>query len=242
MRPVDVVKPILVWPRHIELPAVAFAGGTVCSSTADRVTGSQKGSEGVVSDVRLYRLGDRCRDIHWALSARSEKWMVKQREGPSQFSATINLEVDTFRNRSLTDLFEWGIRLAAGMAESLRHQQARLTFHCGDRTFTLITNTDRTQWLDHLARINLNDICQPNPLPSSRGDISFQVMAAGVADTPASSAVNEQERQAKSDHQLLVRYNFARSRSGGTLSATWVEDARRELATTWQSHFRTRVA
>ncbi|MCA9199874.1 MAG: DUF58 domain-containing protein, partial [Planctomycetales bacterium] len=182
------------------------------------------------------------RDIHWALSARGEKWMVKQREGPSQFSATVHLDIETFRHGSPAELFEWGIRLAAGMAESLRHQQARLTFHCGDQTFVLITAADRTQWLDQLARIDLDDVDHCHSRQSSRGDISFQVMAAGVADTPASSAVNEQERQAKSDHQLLVRYNFARSGSGGTLNATWIEDARRELATTWQSHFRSRVA
>jgi|GEM_PF-1158083 len=104
-RPLKKVGSITVWPAvysilgQCELPgrSQAFIG-----------EGDRDGGHGDPLGCREYRFGDSPRHIHWALSARSDKWITTQRGGPERPRIEVVLELGS--PVEISALGKWAVR------------------------------------------------------------------------------------------------------------------------------------
>jgi hypothetical protein len=116
---VDGCRPTLVWPACVSLD-----GFPVSDSTRFSLQGALRdraGNDGDSIGVRLFRIGDRLRNIHWAQSARSQKLMVRERQSIASTGATVLLDLSPSEHegRGVDSSFEWAIRIAASICSHL---------------------------------------------------------------------------------------------------------------------------
>lgn len=121
---VDDFQPTLVWPTCVPLE-----GFPVSESTRFSLQGplrDKSGNDGDSIGVRVYRIGDRLRNIHWAQSARSQKLMVRERQSISSTGATVFLDLspDDHDGIGISSSFEWSIRIAASICSHLHETQS----------------------------------------------------------------------------------------------------------------------
>jgi uncharacterized protein (DUF58 family) len=123
-RPVDVARPIVVWPATFPLPPLANAEDIRTFRTA--AAGQRAGHFEDLTGVRPYRDGEPLRRIHWALTARQDRLMIVERQAPASAPALIVLDTSTTSHRGAgpNGSREWAIRIAASMAANLMEMES----------------------------------------------------------------------------------------------------------------------
>lgn len=131
---------LVVTPRVVDLPAVAFTGGWAGAGD-NRTRAFAVGSAEDVT-VRDYRRGDDLRRVHWRSSARAGELMVRREEQPWQARATLLLD-----NRAQAHVGHG----AASSLETAVSLVASIARHLAQRGYAvrLATAATHEAWHDH---------------------------------------------------------------------------------------------
>ncbi|MDD5762920.1 MAG: DUF58 domain-containing protein [bacterium] len=158
----DVPAGILVYPRPSppaarceDLPVAAPSGRPFLSG---RVGAFPRG-------VREHLPADPVRDIHWKATARTGRWMVKEREGEA--TPWIDLRVD---EGGTPEAFEAGLSEACGAVLELERRAIPFRLRIGDRLCAEAHDPDRrSRALEALAKARFEppSPAPPNPATSS---------------------------------------------------------------------------
>ena len=138
--PIRVLNHIIVWPRRFELSPHPLPVGretNVLVSTDHRV-----GCDEDYVGVRPYRRGDSLRNVHWALTARHERFVVCERQGKGQATVQIDLDADCASHAGLgpNGSREWGFRAAASLCQAFVHQNALVCLRAAGRHWQITSN------------------------------------------------------------------------------------------------------
>jgi uncharacterized protein (DUF58 family) len=132
-RSVNSASALVVWPRTFPLGAVPFAAGHETRGTS--LSDTRCGDTGDVLGARPYRQGDSLRRVHWAQTARQDRLIICERQGMTQASMCVVVDVDPAvhvgddENSSL----EWAVRIAASLCEGLHAQGVRVDCQIGQQ-------------------------------------------------------------------------------------------------------------
>lgn len=91
-RPIPEPHYVIVYPSVIPLSHFRTAEAHIEVETA-LGQNNRNSSNSVVSDIREYRYGDSMRKIHWKLSSKANRLMVKNYEGASEASVTVLIDL-----------------------------------------------------------------------------------------------------------------------------------------------------
>lgn len=109
---------LLVYPAIRPLPDFELGGGSVIGDQVSRSGGS--GAD--LSEVRPFREGDDLRWVHWKLSAKAERWVVREFRALGRDRVAIVLEPPELPLFYGDPALERDVSLAAGLAAMLiRH-------------------------------------------------------------------------------------------------------------------------
>lgn len=154
---VHVERKLLVWPRRVKLPAMEASAGSRCQSDVSIASG---GSQGEVVGTRPYRAGDSLRHVHWSLSAKHDRLVIRERQlaRSSKTRIEFDLSLNVNWGRGANSSREWIIRLAASAASTLLAQQETIDLVVDGRTvFADASPRYLPLVLDFLARLNGSD-------------------------------------------------------------------------------------
>lgn len=118
-RNLSVRKELIIYPKQLEAPAFDRA---VFGEGFDEFeeTNAKGNVSSNVTDLREYIPGDRLQQIHWKLSAKVDKWMIKENESTAtnQFTLLVELYLPTpesdFLEKSLSNAYS----LAGAMVQA----------------------------------------------------------------------------------------------------------------------------
>ena len=154
-RPIRTQGELLVWPRTFELDGLPLPPGRqLCVATA---SDQRAGTEGETIGARPYRLGDSLRSVHWALTARHDRFLVRERQDSAQSKAVIVVEASPNWHSPPggQSSLEWSIRIAASAAAVLLEQGALVRLCIGgNQVDARPGNAGLRQVLDLLARFD----------------------------------------------------------------------------------------
>jgi uncharacterized protein (DUF58 family) len=125
-RPLEVAAPLLVWPRTVPVGPVPEAEGSQASDGL--ATRDRPGHWGDPLGVRPYRRGDPLRRVHWALTARHGKLIVREVQSNAIPRVRIVLDAQPAAHAGSgpDGSREWAIRVAASLAEGWIGQGAEV--------------------------------------------------------------------------------------------------------------------
>lgn len=126
-RLVECPRPILVWAKRIplhEIPPQGQSSQTASGPAASRRTGQ----DGETTGVREFRRGDSLRQVHWIQSARCDSLMVRELQdcGAVPWRIVLDADAEVHVGGGARSSVEWGLRIAAGLAERGAAQGARV--------------------------------------------------------------------------------------------------------------------
>jgi uncharacterized protein (DUF58 family) len=128
---------VMVLPRRYSLPALALPGRTRYQRGGIAFASGIGESEEFVA-LREYRRGDSLRRVHWRVSARIGRPVV--REYQDEFFMRHALVLDTFCDASLDAVFEEAVSVAASFACTVPDQESLLDLlFVGPRTVCVTT-------------------------------------------------------------------------------------------------------
>ncbi|MEK6697321.1 MAG: DUF58 domain-containing protein [Candidatus Deferrimicrobiota bacterium] len=152
--PADVIvypRPSLPAERCEDLPVVAPSGRPFLSG---RVGAFPRG-------VREHLPADPVRDIHWKATARTGRWMVKEREGEA--TPAIDLRVE---ESGTPEAFEVRLSEACGAVLELERRAVPFRLRIGDRLCAEAHDPDRrSKALEALAKARLASLDLASPAP-----------------------------------------------------------------------------
>lgn len=115
--------------------AIDFEPGGFLSAMSESEESGKKGSDfSEVSDIREYIPGDRIRDIHWKLSAKAQKLMVKERVSVSGSEMVILMELS--EDEKLSEDVLTGTYQIINAFMALNVQQRLMLWNAAGFTFT----------------------------------------------------------------------------------------------------------
>ncbi|MFO1021243.1 MAG: DUF58 domain-containing protein [Planctomycetales bacterium] len=156
-RPVSVPAKMIVWPAIMSLE-VLLDSADACPSE-EFCCENRVGESGDVMGTRAFRQGDALRRVNWALTARHGNLIVSERQSSAR--SRIRLVLDVHRDVHVCGgeggTLEWGIRIAASIADCYVRQHAQVECLIGDRTM-LISDAGGSwvRFMDELAKIPRN--------------------------------------------------------------------------------------
>jgi uncharacterized protein (DUF58 family) len=138
-RPLETPDPLLVWPRTF--PTGGLPESDLHAYREGNFESRRIGSGGDLAGLRPFRHGDSLRQIHWQQSARHDRLIVCERQATRLPRVRIVLDTDPSSHaHSEGDdsgrndgTLEWGIRIAASLAESWLRGGAEAGVIFGDR-------------------------------------------------------------------------------------------------------------
>ena len=155
-RSIHVREKLLVWPRTFELDGLPLPPGRqLCLAS---LSDQRAGTDGETIGTRPYRLGDTLRSVHWALTARYDRFIVRERQDSAQSSATIIVDAspDAHTSPGNQSTLEWSIRIAASAAAALLEQGVVVRLVIGQQQLEASPgNAGLRQILDLLARFDV---------------------------------------------------------------------------------------
>jgi uncharacterized protein (DUF58 family) len=121
---------VLVWPSCTSLDGFPLASSNRIS--LQRALQDRPGDDGESIGVRIYRNGDRMRNVHWAQTARSQRLMVRERQKVSSTEVTVLIDLDaaSHEGHGGDSSFEWAIRIAASICAHLDLGRAPVRIAC----------------------------------------------------------------------------------------------------------------
>ena len=182
-------KPALVWPARESMEGNPPGNGfqsSVLGAISDRA-----GEDGDTIGVRVYRQGDRLRNIHWAQTVRSHQLMVRERQSLTSTTSTVLLDLTPANHagQGAHSSFEWAIRIAATICDHLHQSRSLVRLYCAG------LNTERRPSADNGRGIG--------PLLDFLADLpKFEPMAEVAGSAPAKTAL-----PAYSGQTFVIRTN-----------------------------------
>ena len=152
-RNVQVSGQLIVWPQSVSLDALPDV--TSDSRSEEQLTDRRAGDLGDMTGTRHFRQGDSLRRIHWAQSARHQRFIVTERQSGADSRVRLTVDLDTRnhtgagRNASL----EWTLRIAAGICDLLVRHHVVVDCQLGAERFVLRDSRDLRRLLDGMARV-----------------------------------------------------------------------------------------
>ena len=222
-KPITVERELVVWPLTFELSEFPLPPGRQqwVASPSDH----RKGDEGETLGTRPYRMGDSLRSVHWALTARYEKFIVCERQGSAQAQATVTVDADPtiHAGGGPGSTLEWSIRIAASVAESLLQQGTRVRLRVGERMLEAASGNDGSRrLLDFLARFDALDV----PPSLSRLGIADRGTrpADGEFAIEVTTNLRESSAHRKGTHRITLNvFGFADREHDAQISSDWIK-------------------
>lgn len=154
-REIRVTEKLLVWPNIVALAPAVLADGT--NRSLMRSSDRRSGNEGERTGVRAYREGDSLRFVHWAQTAKCERLIVSERQGPAQASAVIAIDTDPgiAHGSGPRSSLEISIRIAASLCEQLTRQNVIVWMAANSEMWEVQSvDLSRRRSLDRLAKLS----------------------------------------------------------------------------------------
>lgn len=178
---------LIVWPRTFALPVVPLSN---CRQQASaQITNVVAGTEGDRLDTRPYRHGDSLRLVNWRKSAQLDRFMSWDRQSATRQNITVS--VDYLRcepgDHGPQSSFEWSLRIAASVCQSLLNQGCGVTLRLSGRDSVAEPLTrDNARLFDWIALFD-TDYITARPAPPIRtrtgGSSLTLVIQPGTAQT-----------------------------------------------------------
>ena len=153
-REIDVTEKLVVWPNTVSLAPAVLADGA--NRSLMRPSDKNSGNEGERIGVRAYREGDSLRFVHWAQTAKCDRLIVSERQGPAQSSAVIAIDTDPtiVHGEGPWSSLETSIRIAASLCEQLTRQNVIVWMAANSDVWEVQpTDLSRRRSLDRLAKL-----------------------------------------------------------------------------------------
>lgn len=131
-RPMELIRELMVTPK--ETDSVKFEATSYGEGFDEFEETSAKGNvSSNVTDIREYIPGDRLQKVHWKLSARIQKLMVKENEQTA--SNQFTLLVELYQPEPTSDCLEKALTNCCSMANALIDAQEAFyfTFYCSSK-------------------------------------------------------------------------------------------------------------
>lgn len=109
----------VVWPATFSLPSFRRSGRRAGWRGAPNAF--QAGNDGDCIGARPFREGDSLRSIHWALTARHDRLITREREFIAQSAVAIDVDVspEAHTGEGPQSSREWSVRIAASICRAL---------------------------------------------------------------------------------------------------------------------------
>ncbi|MBL9161610.1 MAG: DUF58 domain-containing protein [Planctomycetaceae bacterium] len=151
-RPIAVQEQLVVWPATFALPALDLSLGQ--QSWRGNPGDSHPGDDGECIGARPYQRGDSIRSIHWALTARHDRLIVREKQRAARTIVLVDVDVAPASHvgAGRQSTRERSLRIAASVCQSLLAQESPVCCRLGgaERTF-VPSERVRTQLMDWLA-------------------------------------------------------------------------------------------
>jgi uncharacterized protein (DUF58 family) len=190
-RPLKVTESLLVWPRTFPVPMMPeTAGARVSDGLATR---DRAGQWGDPLGVRPYRRGDPLRRVHWVLTARHGELIVRELQSNAvpRIQIVLDAHPAAHRGSGPDGSREWGVRVAASLAEGWSREGAEVELVLDRGRFPARGGTPRARsaaLLDALARLAPScdrTLAELLRLPECRSDGGLRVIVTtdiGIRD------------------------------------------------------------
>jgi uncharacterized protein (DUF58 family) len=157
----DSMPTLIVYPRIFEIARVPliFKGSRIQSGVEAL---ARTGGSGEFYGTREYKMGDSLRHIHWPLSAKHGRLIVKEFEmrGSTQVSVLLDLDHTSNMGQGRDSTFEYSVKIAASLGKyalERGHYYQLLGFDGTDQIHCASSRPDDLAGiLDSLARVNDN--------------------------------------------------------------------------------------
>ena len=193
-RRVEVLSTLIVWPERFTLPPLVLPCGA--QSWAGQPNDFSTGTMGHRTAVREYRRSDSMRQIHWAKTALYDKLISFDREGLAVADAIISLDAHPVLHRGTgrQSSFEWTIRIAASISETLLRQGVNVTVASQVGQFHAHSNGSQpTSLMDWFALLNMSqramDSATRSRLSGKNSQLSIRITTDQCKDPSGNSIV-----------------------------------------------------
>lgn len=152
-RPCSEIGSLIVWPSRMSLDMLPDLTDTRVSE--DRTTDRRAGDCGDLIGTRPFRQGDSLRRIHWAQSARHQRFIVTERQAGIEGSVSVRVDLDAEHHvgEGREGSFEWTLRIAASICECLADGHLHVDCWLGSECFSLQTARGAQRLLDRMAAL-----------------------------------------------------------------------------------------
>ena len=125
---IQIKSELIVWPKTVKLASVPPVQGR--DLTATGILMNQAGLEGDVLAVRPYRRGDSLKHIHWAQTARHNRFIVCERQTAAHRKVEVSIDTDprVHQFQSGNGSFEWVIRVGASLIKEFHEHGWSVTY------------------------------------------------------------------------------------------------------------------
>lgn len=222
-KPIDVQRELIVWPLAFELSEFPLPPGRQqwVASPSDHRTGD----EGEALGTRPYRVGDSLRNVHWALTARYDRFIVCERQGSAQAQATIIIDADPsiHAGHGPNSTLQWCVRIAASVAESLLQQGTRVRLRVAERVLDAACGNDGSRrLLDFLAKFDAHESPQS---ANESGTGGLTCGHEGDFVIHITTNLNDTAVQQKGVHRIALNaYGFTDREDESLATTAWVKD------------------
>ncbi|WDT77416.1 MAG: DUF58 domain-containing protein [Candidatus Manganitrophus sp.] len=127
-------EPVELWvypkTRPAERPILPASSGAV------DISSQRNGQAAAFHQFREYQRGDDCRLIHWKLSARQGRWIIKEREREegSGVLLVLNNQIPAGRTDGWEARFERAVETAASLASAMIQAGMKVSIQTADQT------------------------------------------------------------------------------------------------------------
>lgn len=195
------LEPMELWvypKRHpVAWPIPAASSGAIPSAL------HRNGQGAAFHHFRVYQRGDDCRLIHWKLSARQGRWIIKEREREegNGILLVLNNSASAREAAGWEARFERGVEVAASLASEMIKAGMKVSIQTADREIGLgegPAHLDRI--LKLLALIEPNrSLLPPSVSPQGRGVVWIRWKEGGEGVEIPCDAVMEIDSEEKVD-------------------------------------------
>ncbi|MCR5251520.1 MAG: DUF58 domain-containing protein [Lachnospiraceae bacterium] len=157
-----------VLPPTLELPPITLGKALIESEDSEPSPDGDLTQD--LLEIREYRPGDRLKDIHWKMTAKTDELSVKEYERARDLYFLLLPELEgNFLQRNLSLFFSIGKRL---LKEQERYRVA--IYHSGDRSFEFLRVGNEEDLLQALYRLYLE--------PSERISTAYESLSEQYPD------------------------------------------------------------
>ena len=231
---IDVVSRIIVWPLTVKLSSIPLVGGNEFSSAG--VMMDRAGHEGDILAVRPYRQGDSLRDVHWAQTARHNRFIVYERQSAARRDIEVVIDTDPtiHEDCAQSNSLEWGIRVGASLIREFHQHGWNVTCTVQPQKHTNVgpQRSRLESTLDRLATLVPDETTIPiESLVNGKAKPTFRIIVT--------TAARMEQVSSQSDLGSATRFVVLDTQSTGEHRSAWLnincnEDVASQLRKEWE--------